>query len=106
MGCYDTIYYKCNVCGKRTGSQTKLSGCLLSTLKVGDQFLDSSVTMNLILKFGCEHCGGDSCIKINKGKIIGIGSSEEADHIEGYWGALEEINQDANVSLNDSGDKA
>lgn len=105
MGMYDTICYKCNICRKETSSQTKLSECLLSNLTIGDDFLDSSVTMNLILKFGCEHCNGDSCIKINKGKIVGIGSSEEADHIEGYWGALEEIDKEDVECTKDDGVK-
>lgn len=100
MGMFDDICVNCFHCNKETSSQTKLGACLLDYLKVGDLFLDDSITMNLILKNPCQHCNKDNCIKIVNGKINSVISPEEATHIEGYWSSIEKMN-DANCVNNE-----
>lgn len=92
MGMFDTIYYKCRECERKTSSQTKLGECSLRVFKIGNNFLGEEIYMNLILKNKCEFCKKENCINIQAGKINKIVSIKDATHKEGLFGNLEQLN--------------
>ena len=101
MGMFDTIYYKCITCGKQAFSQTKLSACLMDTIKVGEIFLGDGITINLIMKDECENCKSENCIEIVKGKIINVIPVKKATHREGSWGSLKNVTSIAQNTTED-----
>ena len=92
MGMYDMIEYTCSNCAKDTYAQTKLASCMMDLIKVGDIFLESNISINLIVKDGCDKCQSKNCIMIKDGKIIQTVPLKEATHQEERFGNVTKLN--------------
>jgi hypothetical protein len=70
MGCFDTIIYECQSCGKKQAAQTKLGPCMLDTVELGSKTdLPDGI---IVMKSPCYECGEYSALYINKGWIKAI----------------------------------
>ena len=85
MGCYETFLAKCPKCGRDWECQSKIGECRLTTVRIGD-IAPGFPDMRFRVKWPCD-CGIHPVVVIEGGRAQEGGET----HIEGQWGAVEEL---------------